>query len=148
MSKSTIYRHWTSALPLAIEAYGARVTEAVPVRFSDDVLADLLDQVRRVADLYAGRRGRVIAELLGAGAAMDGGAELVREQFFAQRRAETRRLIQTALDSELWDVEFDPDLVIELLFGPIVFRALNGGEPLTGDDAVVLARVVLRGLAR
>lgn len=148
VSKSTIYKHWTGALALAVEAYGARVTDAIPVTFTGDVEADLIDQVRRVAAVYAGPSGSVIAQLLGAGAAVEGGPELVRDALFAERRRQTQQLIQQGLDEDRWRVDFDPDLVIELLFGPIVFRALNGGEPVDPASAAALARTALRGLTR
>ena len=50
------------------------------------------------------------------------------------------------VESGLWQVDFDPDSIVELLFGPIVFRALNGGEPFSADGAAQLAEVALRGL--
>lgn len=146
VSKSTIYRYWAGGLNIAVEAYGTSVTETIPVEFTGDPVADLIGQVRRVATVYASPRGRVIAQLLGAGAAVDGGAEMVRDGFFAQRRRESRELIQQAIESGIWYVDFDPDSIVELLFGPIVFRALNGGEPFSADAAVQVATVALRGL--
>ena len=146
VSKSTIYKHWPDGLHIAIEAYGARVTETIPVQFSGDPVADLISQVRRVADAYASPGGRVIAQLLGAAAAVEGGAELVRDGFFAQRRRESLELVQHAVDGGLWHFDFDPGDIIELLFGPIVFRALNGGELFSADVAARLAAVTLRGL--
>ena len=146
VSKATIYKHWSGGLPLAVEAYGAKVTKSASYTLTGDVCADLLAQAASLAAVYAGPEGRVIGQLLGAGASVEGGAELVRERFFAARRAESRRLIERGVADGLWRVEFDPDLLIELLFGPIVFRALNGESPLTPDEAVALARIVLRGL--
>jgi AcrR family transcriptional regulator len=147
ISKSTIYKHWPDGLHIAVEAYGARITETIPVQFTGDPVADLIGQVRRVAEIYAGPRGRVIAQLLGAGAAVDGGGALVRNGFFAQRRSESAQLIRQAVEAGLWHFDFDPDQVIELIFGPIVFRALNGGEPFSPDTAAQLATVALRGLS-
>ena len=146
VSKSTIYKHWPGGLHIAVEAYGARVTEAIPLNVTGDPVADLIGQVRRIAEIYASPQGRIIAQLLGAGAAIDGGAEMVHEGFFAERRNESRQLIQHGLDAGLWHLDFDPDAIIELLFGPIVFRALNGGEPFRADTAAALATVALRGL--
>lgn len=148
VSKSTIYKHWRDGLAIAVEAYGSKVTDAIPVTRTGDVEADLLGQVRRVAATYAGPGGRVIAQLLGAGAAAEGGPELVRRGFFAERRAESMQLVHQGVAEERWRLPFDPGLVIELLFGPIVFRAMNGGPPLSPDEAAALAETALRGLAR
>lgn len=147
VSKSTIYKHWSGGLAIAVEAYGTRVTDAIRVTFTGDATRDLLDQVRRVAGIYAGPSGRIIAQILGAGATVEGGAEMVRDGFFTERRAESLQLIDQGVTEGLWRVDFDRELIIELVFGPIVFRALNGGPPLSPDDAVALARVALRGLS-
>ena len=147
VSKSTIYKHWSGGLAIAVEAYGARVTDAIRVTFTGEPEKDLLDQVRRVASIYSGHTGRVIAQILGASTAVDGGPRLVRDGFFAERRAESLQLVEQAVAQGRWHLDFHPDLVIELLFGPIVFRALNGGPALKPKDAVALARAALRGLS-
>lgn len=148
VSKATIYKHWSGGFEIAVEGYGQRVTEALPVASTGHVEADLLEQVRRVADLYAGPRGRVITELLGAGAAIPNGAGLVRDRFFAQRRADSSALVHQGVAAGLWRLDFEPELVIELLFGPVVFRAVNGERPLSAEEATSLASVALRGLRR
>ena len=44
--------------------------------------------------------------------------------------------------------DLDSELVIDLLFGPIVFRLFNGLEPLDPDGATALARMALRAIVR
>ena len=147
VSKATIYKHWRSGLEIAVEAYGARITEVMPVPAGSDVVDDLVAQVHQVAAVYAGPRGQVIAQLLGAGAGVPGGATLLRERFFADRMRETAAAIERGMAEGVLRDDVEPQLVLELLFGPIVFRLINGGGPLSEDDAAQLARLALRGAA-
>ncbi len=146
VSKATIYKHWSGGLAIALEAYGSVVTAQAPVPSTGDVMTDLTEQVRRVAAVYAGPQGRVLAQLLAAGTqSMD--AEMLRSLYFGQRREETAVLIARGVADGSLRPGFDAELVIDLLFGPIVFRLFNGGPPLNADDAAALAALALGGLA-
>jgi len=146
VSKATIYKHWSGGLEIALEAYGSVVTTQAPVPSTGDVTADLTEQVRRVAAVYAGPRGRVLAQVLAAGS-HTGDVEMLRSRYFGQRRDETAALIAQGVASGSLRPGFDAELIIDLLFGPIVFRLFNGGRPLDADDAAALADLALRGLA-
>lgn len=146
VSKATIYKHWTGGFDLAVDAYGDTVTEAVPVLATGDAVADLADQVRRLAAFYASARGRVVAQILAAGTGQDNGPELLREKFFRSRRQATVALIRQGQDRGQLRAELDPELCIDMLFGAIVFRLLNGEGALEPSDAEQLARLALRPL--
>jgi len=149
VSKATIYKHWSGGLEIALEAYGSVVSARAPVPSTGDVMADLTEQVRRVAAVYAGPRGRVLAQVLAAGShgADSVDAEMLRSRYFGQRREETAALIAQGVADGSLRPGFDAELIIDLLFGPIVFRLFNGGRPLDADDAAALADLALRGLA-
>ncbi len=147
VSKATIYKHWTGGYHLAVEAYGDTVTDAVPVISTGDAVADLASQIIRLAGFYASRRGQVIAELLAAGTAHPAGADLLREQFFARRRADTVTLIKRGQADGQLRADIDPELAIDLLFGSVVFRLFNGLTPIDTDAAAQLAHMALRALA-
>jgi len=147
VSKATIYKHWTSGFDIAVNAYGDSVTDAVPVTDTGDVIWDLTGQIRRLAEFYASPRGRVVAQLLAAGTGQADGPALLREKFFAKRRGATHALIEHGKASGQLRPDLDPELVIDMLFGPIVFRLFNGTEPLNADTATALAAMALRAIA-
>ena len=146
VSKATIYKHWTGGFDVAVDAYGRTVTDAVPVIATGDVVGDLTDQIRRLAEFYASPRGRVVAQLLAAGTGQDNGGALLHDKFFAARRADTAALIEQGITDGQLRGDLDPELVIDLLFGPIVFRLLNGLGPLDRTGAAALATLALRAL--
>ena len=144
--KATIYKHWAGGFDVAVDAYGDSVTGAVPVIATGDAVSDLTSQIRRLAEFYASPRGRVIAQLLAAGTGQERGAALLREKFFAKRRADTAALIEQGKASGQLRADLDTDLAIDLLFGPIVFRLFNGISPLDTNGAAALARMALRAI--
>ena len=147
VSKATIYKHWTGGYDLAVDAYGDAVTDAVAVVDTGDAVADLTGQITRLAAFYASRRGRVIAELLAAGVNDPAGAGLVRERFFATRRADTVALIERGKADGQLRAEIDPELTVDLLFGSIVFRLFNGLPPVDPAAARQLAGMAMRAIA-
>ena len=146
VSKATIYKHWSGGYEVAVAAYGNSVTDAVPVIATGDAAHDLADQIVRLAEFYAGPRGRVIAQLLAAGTGQPRGSALLREKFFSPRRTATVALIDEGKSSGQLRADLDSELVIDLLFGPIVFRLFNGVEPLSPDGAAELATMALRAV--
>lgn len=148
VSKATIYKHWSTGYEVAVEAYGDRVTNAVPVRSTGDAVTDLSDQVVRLARFYASPRGRVVAELLAAAVGVAEGGALVREKFFAGRRDETLALIERGKTEGQLRPDLDVDLANDLLFGAVVFRLFNGVGPLTAKQAAVIAEMAMRSIAQ
>ena len=148
VSKATIYKHWRSGYEVAVEAYGNRVTGAVPVRSTGDAIEDLSDQVVRLARFYRSPRGRIVAQLLAAGIGANEGATLVREKFFAARRDQTLALIKQGIASGQLRPDLDVELANDLLFGAVVFRLFNGLTPVTVTQAGAIAQMAMRALAQ
>ena len=143
VSKATLYRHWSDGFDLAVEAFGEAVTDAVPVRPSADVPRALRGQIVRLAAFYASPRGGTAAQLIGAAAARAGGEALVRERFFGRRRAETTTLVDAGKHAGQIRGDLDTQLIIDLLFGAVVFRLFNGLGPLNPRQAKAVARVAV-----
>lgn len=145
-SKATIYKHWTGGFDLAVEAYGVKVTGFAGPIDTGDVRADLTVQILLLAALYASRQGHVVAQLLAGAVGDTERAELVRRKFFGERRNDTAALIDRAKADGRLRPDVDTQLCIDMLFGPIVFRLVNGMKPIGPDDARELARMSLRAI--
>lgn len=146
VSKTTIYKHWHGRLDLALAAYGDAVTEAVPVLDTGHPGEDLRDQVPRLAKFYASDRGRVAAQLIAAGTLQPDGAALIRDRFFATRRAATAALIDAGKACGELREDVDTQVAIDLLFGGIVFRLFNGLPPLDEPAASMLGSLAITAL--
>jgi Tetracyclin repressor-like, C-terminal domain len=124
----------------------ARVAVPRPPPNTGDSRQDLTEQVRRVSAFYTRRRDDVFAQLLAACVDDPAGAAYFLEYFLAGRRLAITELWQRALDRGDADASVPVDDVIEILFGPLIFRRLTGHYALTDEHARALADAALDGL--
>ncbi|MFZ4841815.1 TetR/AcrR family transcriptional regulator [Mycetocola saprophilus] len=146
VSKATIYKHWPSRTAVAAKAFGRLMAGALPLPDTGNSVADLTEQVRRVSAFYASDLGAVFAQLLAACVDDPTGAAYFREYFLEGRRTAIATLWQRAVERGDASPTIPIDDVIDILFGPLIFRRLTGHFPLTEDAATSLALNALRGL--
>ncbi|OCB11167.1 hypothetical protein A5717_20905 [Mycolicibacterium porcinum] len=145
-SKATLYKHWPSRTAVAAEAFGTMMAEALPLPDTGSTAGDLTEQVVRVSAFYASARGEVFAQLLAACVEDQTGAAYFREYFLDGRRAAITELWQRGVDRGDADADIAIDDVIDILFGPLIFRRLSDHYALTEEHARRLARTALSGL--
>ncbi|HEY0495960.1 MAG TPA: TetR/AcrR family transcriptional regulator [Kutzneria sp.] len=146
VSKATIYKHWPNRTAVAAEAFGRRMADAIPLPDNGNARDDLAEQVRRVSAFYAGRHGRVFAQLLAATVADPEAAPFFREFFLDGRRQAVAVLWDRALARGEVKPSVSVETAIDLLFGPLIFRLLSGHAPLTPAEADAIAAAALTGL--
>jgi AcrR family transcriptional regulator len=147
VSKATIYKHWPCRTAVAAKAFGCMMAEALPLPDTGSTVGDLTEQVVRVGAFYASDRGTIFAQLLAACVDDPAGAAYFRVYFLAGRRKTIAQLWQRAVDRGDVDPGIPIDDVIDILFGPLVFRRLTGHYPLTEEHARTLAEIALNGLS-
>lgn len=145
-SKATLYKHWPSRTAVAAEAFGTMMAEALPLPDTGSTTGDLTEQVVRVSAFYSSARGQVFAQLLAACVEDATGAAYFREYFLDGRRAAITELWQRGVDRGDANADIAIDDVIDILFGPLIFRRMTGHCALTESHARRLAETALRGL--
>ncbi|MFI5732951.1 TetR/AcrR family transcriptional regulator [Kribbella sp. NPDC051587] len=146
VSKATIYKHWPSRTAVAAKAFGQLMAGELPLPDTGSTRQDLIEQVCRVSAFYASARGNVFAQLLAACVDDEAGAAYFREYFLTGRREAITTLWQRALGRGDVSAALHIDDVIDLLFGPLIFRRLTGHYDLTEPHARRLAETALDGL--
>jgi AcrR family transcriptional regulator len=146
VGRPTIYRYWPNRLAVAIDAFAARMDSEVPLADLGDARSDLTEQVRRVAAYYATHAGTVFTQLLGATATDPAAAQQLRDRFLAGRWADATIMWQRAIDRGEVRSGIPIEVVIDVLFSPIVYRLLVGHAPIDPESATALADAVLGGL--
>jgi AcrR family transcriptional regulator len=148
VSKATICKHRPSRTAVAAKAIGLMMAGELPLPDTGNSREDLTEQVRRVSVFYASPRGEVFAQLLSACVDDPAAAPYFRAYFLTGRREAVATLWRRAVDRGDASPDTDIDDVIDLLFGPLVFRRLTGHYGLTDAHAEKLARTALDGLMR
>lgn len=124
-SKQTIYRWWPSKAAILQEAFEEIAGGELEHPDSGDVVADFTSQMTTLARFFTSAEvGRPFRGLIGAAQTDPGVAEtLFRSLFEPRRRAAVQRL-RTAQDRGEIAGDPDPDVLVDLLYGPLYYRLL------------------------
>jgi tetracycline repressor-like protein len=91
--------------------------------------------------------GSVFAQLLASARQDPVAAEWLRARFLDSRQRGIRELWDRAVSHGEVRTDIDPDLAVDLVFGPVMWRLASGRRrPLTEDEADALVNSALNGL--
>ncbi|GAA4634249.1 TetR/AcrR family transcriptional regulator [Actinoallomurus vinaceus] len=146
VAKTTIYRRWPSKGEMVLDAIaeqlGDRSTEE-----TGDPLEDLrrLLQVtyERLAETVAGRALPALSAEIMADRAL---AEEYRRRFVHPLRERARALIHRAVDRGELRGDVDPDLLMDALIGPALYRPIVLGVPAPAASASAIFDLVISGV--
>lgn len=148
VAKTTIYRRYRSKHDLALAVLLRMVQEVVAVPDLGDTRAELVvfvnGAVHILGDTLMGRVMQGLVSDLATGRPL---TTDFRERIVAARLAEVRRLVDRGIERGELREEIDYELVHDLLFGPVYYRLLLSGAPLSDDLAERIVDAVLPSLA-
>jgi AcrR family transcriptional regulator len=148
VSKATIYRWWPTKETLALDALYEQLTEPSPEppdtgTLRGDLLALLLGWIERVGDRPF---GRVIGALITEAATDPVFGKLYRERYVEPRRAQARTIFARAMGRDEIAMGTDVEAAIDLLYGALYHRLLNGHAPLTQEFVETVVGIVVAGI--
>ncbi|MEP6625778.1 MAG: TetR/AcrR family transcriptional regulator [Acidimicrobiia bacterium] len=133
VGKTTIYRRYPTKVELVIAASEHMGAGVPPFVERADIRADLLAIAQAyVRMLTATDVGRAVPMMI---VAKTQNPELARahDAFVASRRAVSIGVIRRAIERGELPVDVDPELISDLLTGPIMLRVLVTGAPVTSQ---------------
>jgi len=148
-SRMTIYKWWPSKGSLALDGYASVVSHSL--EFPDtgdteaDIAAQLLAFVHLVRDTPA---GRVIGGLIGAAQTDTQLGLSFRERYSRPRRELAEQTLRRGMERGELRADFDPQVVVDQLWGAVYHRLLIPDEPLTDEFARALVANILPGLRK
>jgi AcrR family transcriptional regulator len=147
VGKATVYRRWTTKETLVAEAIG-RIMSAVRLPDTGTTEGDLRVLMRSAVAMYRDpTTGMLLSGLVAAMARSERIAEAVRSGFIATRRDALRSVLERGVARGEVRKGVDLDLALDLLGGPLLYRALITGGPVDERLTRGVIEVVLRGLA-
>ncbi|MFJ2722370.1 TetR/AcrR family transcriptional regulator [Streptomyces sp. NPDC087437] len=134
VAKTTIYRRYRSKTDLALAVLLDMVDDVGTQPDVGDTHAELAAVVDRTLELLRSTlMGRVMQGLVSEVAADPELAHAYRERVVNRRLADVRRLVERGMARGEMRPDLDPEIVTDLLLGPIYYRLFLSGSPL--DDA-------------
>ena len=130
VGKPTIYRWWPTKAALVMDMFEERVAPQFNVPEAASAEATIRGQVQALIRLLNGFFGKVSAEIVAEGQSEPDVLREYRERYVLKRRAYSRGLVERAKASGEFRADVDPELLIDMVYGPIYYRLLVGHQPL------------------
>jgi len=147
VGKATVYRRWETKETLVAEAI-ERIVRTFSVPDTGSTEGDLLRVMLDSVGLYQDPATRgLLAGLVAAMARSERIAQAVRSGFVAARREALRQVLERGVARGELRQGTDLELALDLLSGPLVFRALITGAPVNERLTRGIVEAVLRGFA-
>jgi AcrR family transcriptional regulator len=148
VAKTTIYRRWRGKDELALAVVIDMVEQVVRTPDLGDTRAELVSFVdATVTILRTTLMGRVLQGIVSDLATDAGLARAFTEKVVRVRLGEVARLVEIGIGRGDIAFDADPQLVHELLFGPVYYRLLLSGDPLEDGLAERIVDTVITGIA-
>ncbi len=145
VGKPTLYRWWRTKAALLMAMFHERLAHEPDSPSVTTVEAALLRKMQRVVTDLSGLFGKVMADLI---AESQSNPKLLRElhDHICNRRSQTVIAIIEGIRLGEFLPGTDPELVVDMLFGPAYYRLLLGFPPLSRTYADALVAQVLQGI--
>jgi AcrR family transcriptional regulator len=143
VGKASIYRRWPSRGALAFDATFDEYLTGQPTEDTGSLEGDLeataVDWIRAVD---SSPWGRTLRELIAEVQNDPSLAGAWRERFVRPIRQQRRPIVERAVARGEIPSTSDPELIMDLFYGPLYHRYLNGHLPLDDSFAKSVARMV------
>jgi AcrR family transcriptional regulator len=143
VGKATVYRWWPSKGALVVDAFADSAQHKLHFPDTGSVFKDMSLQMNQFLGILRTRRGRIVAELLGAGQSNPELLEAFRERFLRPRRQEAYKTLRRGIDRGELPRNLDLDLVLDILYGAIYMRFLIRHDELSESYVKAVCRTVL-----
>ena len=148
VSKATIYKWWPNKTQVALEAYLANMTERVAVPDTGSAEIDFTIQLQSLTAFYTSPSGRLFCQFIAEGQSDPGFLALFRERFLYARRDAARLMWRRGIERKQISDEIDGEIVLDLIYGPTIFRLLAGHGPLNDSQSAAMVDAVFGGVRR
>jgi AcrR family transcriptional regulator len=145
VSKATVYRWWPNKAAVMMEAFREAVAPEVPFSSTGSLENDIRAQLGKFVRMLKGPRGRILMAIVAAAQSDPVVAAALTDYWIKPRRAEAKAALSGNPQWKKSHIGVDPELVLDVLYGPLYFRLLIG-LPLSDEYARSLADLVLNGL--
>jgi AcrR family transcriptional regulator len=148
VNRATIYRRWGDKPSLVAAAFTARQVEVSPPADTGDLFEDLLSFLREVRRGFDSPWITALIKEVGPPTTGDDGLRQALDKIWPARFRLSREIFVRAVERGDLPADTDPDLLVQAAAGPLYFRWLFLGHPLTDDFLRQTAALVITGAQR
>lgn len=129
VAKQTIYRWWSSKVEILLDTLIEDSQKSIPVPVEKHTAANIRNYLRTVARfLSKDPAGKVFLALVAESQHNPETAKSFQQRYLDPRRDQERAMLRQATESGEVAPRLDSDLTMDMLLGPIIYRALTGAK--------------------
>src|SRR6201987_4188133 len=147
VSKATIYKWWPNRTAVAIDAFLRQMMADAPVPDTGSAAEDFRMTLRGMMGFYISPLGPMYAQLVGESQFYPTERERIRTHQVNVRRAAVTKIWDRGVARGELDPNLDPEVGMDLIFGPAMYRMATGHGGLTPADADAIVATAMRALA-
>jgi len=147
VSKATIYKWWPNRTAVAIDAFLDQIMADAPVPDTGSAAEDFRLTLRGIMSFYASPLGAIYAQLVGESQFYPTERERIRTHQVNVRRTAVKKIWDRGVTRGELDPNVDPEVAMDLIFGPAMYRMAIGHGGLTLADADAIVATAMRALA-
>ncbi|OBB83854.1 TetR/AcrR family transcriptional regulator [Mycobacterium sp. 852002-30065_SCH5024008] len=145
-SKATIYKWWPNKYALAVEAFLSEMAIESADQDTGSAHEDFRLALRGMARFYSSESGRAYAQLVGEAQFDPQVGSQLRDYLVGSRRKLVRAIWDRGVARGELRADIDPEVAIDLIFGPVMYRLVAGHAPLDDAGADAIVDAAMRGL--
>ena len=146
VGKATIYKWWPSKAFVALDAFLDRMQDSIPTDDTGSAQHDFLHQLRGAIAFYETSLGRIFRHFIAECQDDEAFLKTYQERFLEPRRAAVRLIWSRGVGRGEIDPRFDCELVIDMIYAPLVYRLLAGHLPFTSENASQVTEAIFGGI--
>jgi AcrR family transcriptional regulator len=145
-SKATIYKWWPNKYAVAVEAFLSEMSTESADPDTGSAHEDFRLALRGLIHFYASPSGRVFAQLVAEAQFDPEVAVELRDRLVGSRRRMVRAIWDRGVARGELTPDVDPEVAIDLVFGPAMYRLVARHAPLDRNAADQIVDTAMRGL--
>ena len=146
VGKATIYKWWPSKAYVALDAFLRKMNRMVPNPDTGSAETDLKEQLQYLIAFYTSPTGRIYGQFLAEAQSDSNFAALLQERFLRPRREIVGVIFDRAVQRGEIDHSLDRELILDLIYGPIIYRVLVLHAPFERERVAAMVSALFRGL--
>jgi AcrR family transcriptional regulator len=146
VGKATIYKWWPSKTYVALDAFLKNLNRRVPTPDTGSARGDLQQQLRSAMVFYKTPAGRILSQFVAEAHIDKEFAALLRERFIRPRREAVGVIFDRGVQRGEIDQNLDRELVLDMVYGPAIYRMMVGHAPLGRKMADCMVSTLFGGL--
>jgi hypothetical protein len=131
---------------VALDAYLGGMTARVTIPDTGCARRDFTEQLKSVMTFYKSPLGRLFCQFIAEGQSDPAFLALFRDRFLFARRDSARVMWRRGVDRGEIRKELDGEVVLDLVYGPMIFRLLAGHGSINDDESEAMIEAIFNGI--